>query len=100
MPFIYNVDDEMYLFKPEFAKGVNIIPENCPTSAPSSDALGLTNDSRPAQGMCGVRLAINTEFGPTGEPFSGTNIIGTIIDIEKLAKLKEGSTVYVREVKQ
>ncbi|MDO5845879.1 MAG: methanogenesis marker 3 protein [Methanocorpusculum sp.] len=100
MPFIYNVDDEMYLFKPEFATGVNIIPENCPTKSPAADALALTNSARPAQGMAGVRLAANSEFGPTGEPFSGTNIIGTVIDIEKLPAMKEGTTIYIREVKE
>ena len=100
MPFLFNVDDEMYLFKPDFAKGVNIIPENCPKEAPPTDALALTNDSRPAQGMAGVRVVKNDEFGPTGEPFSGTNIIGTVLDMEKLAKMKEGSLVYIREVKE
>lgn len=98
MPFVYNGGDGMFLFKPEFARGVNIIPENCPTAPCPTDALGLTNDSRPAQGMTGVRLAKNEEFGPTGEPFSGTNIIGRVIDIDKLEKMKEGSTVYIREV--
>ena len=100
MPFLFNVDDEMYLFKPDFAKGVNIIPENCPKEAPPTDALALTNDSRPAQGMAGVRVVKNDEFGPTGEPFSGTNIIGTVLDMEKLEKMKEGSLVYIREVKE
>ena len=100
MPFLFNVDDEMYLFKPDFAKGVNIIPENCPKEAPPTDALALTNDSRPAQGMAGVRVVKNDEFGPTGEPFSGTNIIGTVLDMDKLEKMKEGSLVYIREVKE
>ncbi|HJJ35657.1 MAG TPA: methanogenesis marker 3 protein [Methanocorpusculum sp.] len=98
LPFIYNVDEEMYLFKPVFPKGVNIIPENCPTKAAAIDAIALSNDSRPAQGIVGVRLAKNAEFGPTGEPFSGTNIIGRVIDKDKLAKMKEGSDIYIREV--
>ena len=100
MPFVYNVDGEMYLFKPQFAKGINIIPENCPEKTPAKDALALSNDSRPAQGIVGVRAAENAEFGPTGEPFSGTNIIGRVIDIDKLSKMKEDSVVYIREVKR
>ena len=99
MPFIFN-DGEMYLFKPQFAKGINIIPENCPKKTPAKDALALSNDSRPAQGMVGVRLEENAEFGPTGEPFSGTNIIGRVIDTEKLSKMKEDTVIYIREVKQ
>ena len=98
MPFVYNVDGEMYLFKPQFAKGINIIPENCPEKTPAKDALALSNDSRPAQGIVGVRTAENAEFGPTGEPFSGTNIIGRVIDMDKLSKMKEDSVVYIREV--
>lgn len=100
MPFLFNVDEEMYLFKPEFARGVNIIPENCPKEPTPTNALALTNDSRPAQGMAGVRVVKNEEFGPTGEPFSGTNIIGTILDMEKLSKMKEGNSIYIREVKE
>ena len=65
---------------------------------PAIDAIALSNDSRPAQGIVGVRLAKNTEFGPTGEPFSGTNIIGRVIDKDKLAKMKEGTDIYLREV--
>jgi UPF0288 family protein (methanogenesis marker protein 3) len=46
----------------------------------------------------GVRLAENREFGPTSEPFEGTNLIGWVIDTEKLKRLKENETVYLREV--
>lgn len=100
MPFIYNVDDEMYLFKPNFASNVNIIPENTPTETVPVDSLALTNDTRPSIGMAGVRNAENDEFGPTGEPFEGTNIIGKVIDMDKLPNMKEGTTVYIREVKK
>ncbi|HJJ27807.1 MAG TPA: methanogenesis marker 3 protein [Methanocorpusculum sp.] len=99
MPFIYNVDDEMYLFKPEFASNINIIPENVPKARPAPDALALSNSSRPAAGMTGVRVAGGSdEFGPTGEPYSGTNIIGRVLDLDKLPHLKEGKIVYIREV--
>jgi len=61
--------------------------------------LAMTNDSRRGVGMVGVRTTSNAEFGPTSEPLTGTNIIGKVLDTEKLAGLREGSTVYVREVK-
>ncbi len=48
----------------------------------------------------GVRLSANKEFGPTSEPFEGTNIIGRVIDTEKLKKVREKENVYIREVKQ
>ena len=50
--------------------------------------------------MVGVRVVKNDEFGPTGEPFGGTNIIGTVLDMDKLEKMKEGNIVYIREVKE
>ena len=90
----------MYLFKPPFSSGTNIIPENTLKKPAKTNALALTNDSRQAVGMVGVRVVENKEYGPTGEPFGGTNIIGTVIDIEKLSVMKEGGTVYIREIKQ
>ncbi len=100
MPFIYNLDDEMYLFKPPFSTNTNIIPENTPKKPVKTNTLALTNDSRQAVGMVGVRVVENKEYGPTGEPFGGTNIIGTIIDMEKLPLMKEGKVIYFREVKE
>ncbi|HJJ29771.1 MAG TPA: methanogenesis marker 3 protein [Methanocorpusculum sp.] len=100
MPFIYNLEDQMYLFKPPFSSGTNIIPENTPKTPVKTNALALTNDSRQAVGMVGVRVVENKEYGPTGEPFGGTNIIGTVIDMDKLSVMKEGGIVYIREIKQ
>jgi UPF0288 family protein (methanogenesis marker protein 3) len=62
-------------------------------------ALGITNDARKGSGLVGVRLSPNREFGPTSEPFDGTNIIGTVISVEKLKHIREKKAVYVREVK-
>jgi UPF0288 family protein (methanogenesis marker protein 3) len=62
--------------------------------------LGITNDSRKGAGLVGVRLSANREFGPTSEPFEGTNMIGRVIDTEKLKKVKERENVYIREVRR
>jgi UPF0288 family protein (methanogenesis marker protein 3) len=52
--------------------------------------------SRRHVGMIGVRFEDNNEFGPTGEPFAGTNVVGNIVKgLENLEKFKEGATVYV-----
>ena len=32
--------------------------------------------------MVGVRTVAGAEFGPTSEPFTGTNIIGKVLDRE------------------
>src|SRR5690606_6638076 len=96
IPFFFNFED-VFLFKPKIPRGVNIIPENTPTDLVPSGALAITNDSRKGSGLVGVRTSENSEFGPTSEPFEGTNIIGKVLDLEKLAALKEKEIVYIRE---
>lgn len=73
-----------------------LIPENSPQEKVKAGEIGLTNMSRRNIGMLGVRFEDNMEFGPTGEPFQGTNIVGKVLKgIENLEKFKEGETVYV-----
>ncbi|MBP1928766.1 putative methanogenesis marker protein 3 [Methanolinea mesophila] len=97
IPFLFNFE-EVYLFKPSLPHGTRINPENAPKEVVPAGSLAITNDSRKGAGLVGVRLAENREFGPTSEPFEGTNLIGWVIDTEKLKGLKENETVYIREV--
>ncbi|NMB79414.1 MAG: methanogenesis marker 3 protein [Methanomicrobiales archaeon] len=99
MPVFFKFDD-VVLFKPKIASGTKITPENLPVDESPPAALAITNDSRKGAGLIGVRLSANKEFGPTSEPFEGTNIIGRVIDTDKLRKLKERETIYVREVRR
>ena len=99
MPVFFKFDD-VVLFKPEIPAGMKINPENTPKDESPAAALAITNDSRNGAGLVGVRLSANRVFGPTSEPFEGTNIIGRVIDTEKLKKVREKETVYIREVKQ
>jgi putative methanogenesis marker protein 3 len=99
MPVFFKFDD-VVLFKPAIAAGTKITPENQPAGESPAAALGITNDSRKGTGLVGVRLSAHAEFGPTSEPFEGTNIIGRVIDTDKLKKLKEKEMVYIREVKR
>ncbi len=98
IPFFFSYED-VFLFKPKLPNDVRLTPENTPTGATPANALAITNDARKGRGMVGIRLAPNTEFGPTSEPFEGTNLIGTVLDVGKLKALKEGSIVYIREVR-
>jgi putative methanogenesis marker protein 3 len=76
------------------AKG--LIPENTPPKCVTAGQIGITNMSRRHVGMVGVRFEDNDEFGPTGEPFGGTNIVGKVVEgLENLEKFKEGDVVYV-----
>jgi putative methanogenesis marker protein 3 len=97
IPFYFNFE-EVFLFKPSIPRGIRIDPENAPREVAPAGTLAITNDSRKGAGLVGVRLAEHREFGPTSEPFEGTNLIGRVIDTEKLKGLKENETVYIREV--
>lgn len=78
------------------AKG--LIPENTPEGMVESGSIGLTNMSRKNTGLLGVRSEDSSEFGPTGEPFDGTNIVGKITEgIENLDSLKGEDVLYVCE---
>ena len=99
MPVFFKFDD-VVLFKPAIDPGTKIVPENQPVDEAPAAALAITNDSRKGAGLVGVRLSAHREFGPTSEPFDGTNIIGRVIDAQKLKKVKERETVYIREVRR
>ena len=61
--------------------------------------IGVTNMSRKNLGLIGIRTIDTDEFGPTGEAFSATNVVGKVVgNIEGLNKLKDGSTLYIYEV--
>jgi UPF0288 family protein (methanogenesis marker protein 3) len=98
LPAFFILDD-VYLFKPVIPKGANIIPENTPVSEVPGGSLAMTNEARKLVGLVGVRISSNNDFGPTSEPFEGTNIIGRVIDLDKLKSIKEKDTVYIREVR-
>ncbi len=98
IPVFFRFDD-VVLFKPEIPAGLKLNPENTPKDEAPAAALAITNDSRKGTGLVGVRLSASKEFGPTSEPFEGTNIIGRVIDTDKLKKVREKETVYIREVK-
>jgi putative methanogenesis marker protein 3 len=92
--------DDVVLFRPQIPTGIKINPENNPKEEAPAAGLALTNDSRKNAGLVGVRLSVSKEFGPTSEPFEGTNMIGRVIDTEKLKKVKERENVYIREVRR
>jgi len=97
LPFTFQFED-LYLFQPKLEGGVHVRPENTPEGEIPAGILAVTNDSRKSAGMVGVRLAPSSEFGPTAEPFQGTNCIGEVLDPEKMKHRKEGGWVYITEV--
>ncbi len=98
LPFFFSFED-VFLFKPKLPTDVRLHPENPPVGESPANAIAITNDARKGRGMVGIRLSTSPEFGPTSEPFEGTNLIGEVIDIGKLRRMKEGKIVYIREAR-
>lgn len=90
---------KVMMFEGKNKEARGLIPENTPPKCVSAGQIGITNMSRRHIGMIGVRFEDNDEFGPTGEPFAGTNIIGNVVKgLKNLEKFKEGDTVYVAKL--
>jgi UPF0288 family protein (methanogenesis marker protein 3) len=51
-------------------------------------------------GMIGIRMTDSEKFGPTAESFDGTNLIGEVQGgLDLLRRLKEGSELYIQELR-
>ncbi|MDD1678597.1 MAG: methanogenesis marker 3 protein [Methanomicrobiales archaeon] len=96
LPVFFTFED-VVLFKTASQGTAKIMPENTPASEVPAYQIGVTNEARKGSGTIGVRLSDNSEFGPTGEPFEATNIVGIFLEPEKLRGLKEKGTLYIRE---
>ncbi|WP_421078307.1 methanogenesis marker 3 protein [Methanothermococcus sp. Ax23] len=98
---VYFKTGDMAMFErnDEYAKG--LLPENTPTGTLEGGYIGVTNMVKRYKGYIGTRLSSNDKYGPTGETFEGTNIVGKIVKNEDvLKKLKAKDTVYILEVKK
>lgn len=95
------VYENTYLFRAEkdAVKYMEIMPENSPKGKVLAGEIGITNQSAKRMGNVGVKIVEDDLFGPTGEKFSSTNIIGRILDLENLENIKEGDVIYVVEAK-
>jgi putative methanogenesis marker protein 3 len=96
---VYMIYDDTYLFKTEkeVVKYKEILPENIPTDKVLAGEIGITNQAAKRMGIIGVKLGDDDIFGPTGEKFSSTNIVGRIIEPEKLKGINEGDAIYLSE---
>lgn len=94
------VYDETFIFKAEkqAEKYKEIMPENTPKNAVKAFDIGITNQSAKRMGYIGVRLGDETMFGPTGEKFEATNIIGRVLNPDNLKNLEEGDLIYIKEI--
>jgi len=94
---VFTAYENTRLFKvPEVKK--EIMPENTPQETVPAGEIGVTSQSAKYAQMIGVKLVDDSRYGPSGEKFAYTNIIGRVIDLEKLRDIGEEDVVYVTEV--
>jgi UPF0288 family protein (methanogenesis marker protein 3) len=99
---VYFVYENTLLFKPEIeaTSYKELLPENKPTGPVPAGSIGVSNQVAKKIGFVGVRLVEDKRYGPSGEKFEATNIIGRVLEPEKLRDVKEGETIYVLEVRK
>ncbi len=99
LPVFYTYENT-YLFRSEKEAEAykEINPENVPKTKVNAGEIGVTNQAAKRYGMIGVRLTDDAKYGPTGEKFECTNIIGKVIEPARLKGVKQGDVVYIREV--
>lgn len=98
----YFVYENTLLFKPEIdaVSYKEILPENKPTGPVPAASIAISNQVAKKIGLVGVKLVEDRRYGPSGEKFEATNIIGRVLEPEKLKGVKEGEVVYVLEVRR
>ena len=98
---VYFVYENTLLFKPEI-DAVNLkelLPENKPTGPVPSGSIAVSNQVSKKIGLVGMKLVDDKRYGPSGEKFEATNIIGRVLEPEKLKDVSEGETIYIKEVR-
>jgi putative methanogenesis marker protein 3 len=97
---VFYIYENTYLFRAEKEAEAykEINPENTPKSKVAAGEIAVTNQAARRYGMIGVKLTDDERYGPTGEKFECTNIIGKVTDPNRLKGIKAGDVVYIREV--
>ena len=98
---VFFVYENTLLFKPDVdaTSYKELLPENKPEGPVPAGSIAVSNTVSKKMGMVGVKLAEDKRYGPSGEKFEATNIIGRVLEPEKLRDVKEGETVYILEVR-
>jgi putative methanogenesis marker protein 3 len=98
---VYFVYENTLLFKPEI-DAVNLkelLPENKPTGPVPAGSIAVSNQVSKKIGLVGAKLVEDKRYGPSGEKFEATNVIGRVLEPEKLKDVSEGETIYIKEVR-
>ncbi len=99
LPVFYTYENT-YLFRSEKEAEAykEINPENTPKTKVNAGEIGVTNQAAKRYGMIGVKLVDDQKYGPTGEKFECTNIIGAVLEPQRLKGINAGEIIYIREV--
>jgi putative methanogenesis marker protein 3 len=98
---VYFMYENTFLFKPEVeaTRYKELLPENKPTGPVPAGTIAVSNQVAKKIGLVGVKLVDDKRYGPSGEKFEATNVIGRVLEPDKLKNVKEGETIYVMEVR-
>ena len=94
----YVIYGKTVMFRAQTAEKFDIVPENTPATKVRAGEIGVSNRSSKYAGLIGVRLEDSEKYGPTGERFASTNIVGRILGTDILKDARENETIYVYEV--
>jgi putative methanogenesis marker protein 3 len=99
---VYFVYENTLLFKPKIdaVSYKELLPENTPDGYVPAGSIGISNQISKKIGLVGVKFLDDKRYGPSGEKFEATNIIGRVLEPEKLQGVSEGETVYLLEVRK
>jgi UPF0288 family protein (methanogenesis marker protein 3) len=98
---VYFVYENTLLFKPEIDAVYlkELLPENKPTGPVPAGSIAVSNQVSKKIGLVGMKLVDDKRYGPSGEKFEATNVIGRVLEPEKLKDVSEGETIYIKEVR-
>ncbi len=90
----------LILFLPAVGDSIEAVSRESQVDQVPAGAIGVTNALRRLTGSMGIRLEASDTYGPTGETFEGSNIIGQVLSgLEFLKNLETGDFVWMMEVK-
>ncbi|MBA2862510.1 methanogenesis marker 3 protein [Methanococcus maripaludis] len=96
---IYFRHDDISMFERDWDYSKGLLPENTPEKSVDPGIIAVTNMVKKYKGYIGVRTSSNDKYGPTGETFEGTNVVGKVVkNSEILKSVKQGENIYILEV--
>ncbi|MBP2172835.1 methyl-coenzyme M reductase-associated protein Mmp3 [Methanococcus voltae] len=94
----YFKHQDMAMFERNLEYAKALLPENTPKEKLDGNKIAITNMVKKYKGYAGIRTSSSDKYGPTGETFEGTNVVGEIVKNEGVLKsLKPKDEIYLYE---